>query len=242
MSAAIFLFPIRVVVLYPVSAFTQIMMSSRQQSVQIVQEQCVSSPTSFLQDLRVIVPTQPRMSGAINSSSPFPILREAVEAFHLCSSSGNGARWWRLPRTAGEKEPAAAAEPHWLLPHLLVVGAGNSFDPGPVGFGQEAKRGAGCCCCLAQWRGHVRRQHPLVFVDTTAGPNGLRYSDRGWFFSVQVRGWGRRLLPHRASRACMSGQARIARRPWTWGQAAAAGLTPLGNRRQRSRVAADPAN
>jgi hypothetical protein len=31
------------------------------------------------------------------------------------------------------------------LPHLLVVGAGNSYDPGPARLRQEAKRGA-------QWR------------------------------------------------------------------------------------------
>jgi len=34
---------------------------------------------------------------------------------------------------------------HRKPPHLLVVGAGNSFDPGPARHMQEAKRGA-------QWR------------------------------------------------------------------------------------------
>ena len=31
---------------------------------------------------------------------------------------------------------------HRKLPHLPVVGAGNSFDPGPARLRQEAKRGA----------------------------------------------------------------------------------------------------
>jgi hypothetical protein len=39
---------------------------------------------------------------------------------------------------------------HRKPPHLLVVGAGNSFDPGPAWHRQEAKRGA-------QWR----RQSPI---------------------------------------------------------------------------------
>ena len=46
---------------------------------------------------------------------------------------------------APDREPeelARSGETSGKLPHLLVVGAGNSLDPGPTRLRQEAKRGA----------------------------------------------------------------------------------------------------
>ena len=56
--------------------------------------------------------------------------------------------YWRPPVAAPDREPeglARSGETTGKLPHLLVVGVGNTFDPGPARRRQEAKRGA-------QWR------------------------------------------------------------------------------------------
>ncbi len=55
---------------------------------------------------------------------------------------------WRPPVAAPDRESEELARPGETtgkLPHLPVVGAGNSYDPGPARRRQEAKRGA-------QWR------------------------------------------------------------------------------------------
>ncbi len=65
-----------------------------------------------------------------------------------------------------------------MLPHLLVVGAGNSCDPGPAG------QHCGGCCAI----GEEIARHPLqpVFFNAKPGPTGTQ-SRKGILKQVQTR-------------------------------------------------------
>lgn len=140
-----------------------------------------------------------------------------------------GARRRGLPRIAGEKEPVIAVNPHRQLPHLLAVGAGNSFDPDPAGFGQEAEWGAGCCCCLSWWRGNRAATAATGVFKHHRRSERLRIFGQEVVSCVQVRSKaGRRLLPRRASRTCMSGQARMSPKALDLGTGGGSPVVPQG--------------
>ena len=73
-----------------------------------------------------------------------------------------------------------------MLPHLLVVGAVNSSDPGPAGCRQEAKRGA--LRRLHRDRGGERDARDATGVfERQARSDGYPNSEKR-FFQVQTRG------------------------------------------------------
>ncbi len=60
-----------------------------------------------------------------------------------------------------------------MLPHLLVVGAGNSCDPGPVGRGRRLS-GEHCGGCCAIGEEIARYPLQLVFFNAKPGPTGTQ--------------------------------------------------------------------
>ena len=114
------------------------------------------------------------------------------------------------------EEVAMSGETTGKLPHLLVVGAGNSLDPGPVRLRQEAKRGA------RRRRRHDRRRDRAsaavtsVFL-TPPGLRGTRSQEcgRSWRKEVQLPKCSRRrcFAGSRSAAAVRARQDRVRRPP-----------------------------
>jgi len=80
-----------------------------------------------------------------------------------------GALWHR-PRGPDPVKLGLLAKDAICPTHLVVVGARNSLDPGPVRLRQEAKRGARRRRRRDRWRDHAATAVTCVFLT----PPGLR--------------------------------------------------------------------
>ena len=68
--------------------------------------------------------------------------RRLVKGVYKGMPSHFSGACWHRPRGPSLVEPGLLEEDARCPPHLLVVGDGNSRDPGPARLRQEAKRGA----------------------------------------------------------------------------------------------------
>ena len=96
-----------------------------------------------------------------------------------------------------------------MLPHLLVVGAGNSGDPGPAGRGRRLSgEHSGGCAARSGWRSGVAAATSGVLLNT-ARSDGIEYQKRrGAFKSPGTEGrkearsklWRRRQIAYAAEK------------------------------------------